>query len=570
MLIINSNLNSLKAHAQLNRTSAQLSRSFERLSSGLRINGARDDAAGLQISTRMTAQVRGVQQAARNAQDGISYFQTAEGALQETTQALQRMRELVVQGGNEILSDQDRQAIQGELTQLSDELNRINTSTQFNSRQVFSQHKTLSVAQSLENGGELNGYQINYETDLDGDAPADFGARRDSVISNLQSSWLRESERLVEDTFGLSGNGGTIRVTFDREAGDNPTASAAGGALAFVASSDPQRMHIDLYDFPIGDQPHGGNSPLYSDRIIAHEFVHIAMNANNIRQSGVNSEWFNEGAAELLHGAADTRLAFRNDAAIDAMVADAFNDDPINYGGAYIAAAYLHDQIIQSGGEGIKDIFSALKSNGNDYEAALAVAGYGSHNDFVIDFNANGSAFAYNLRDQSELTGDTGAATGSILGGGAVLDDEDVIPNQTYSGVEKRGGVEISMQIGADQGQELSAFIGSFNINALGLDTLDITNFSKYDAALYSIDDALTYVSNQRANLGALQNRLESTISSLEISHETTSASRSRIIDADFASETAKLTRAQVIQQASASILAQSNASPQIALSLLT
>ena len=569
MLIINSNLNSLKAHAQLNRTTDKLSRGFERLSSGLRINSARDDAAGLQISTRMNAHARGVQQAARNARDGVSYFQTADGALEETTQTLQRMRELVVQAGNEILSDSDRSAIQGELSQLRDEINRINSATVFNDRQVFSQHKTLSVAQTLENGGELNGYKTVFESDLDGDAPADFAARRDAVIENLQSNWMRESERLVEDLFGLSGNGGTVRVTFDREVGDNPSASADGGALAFVASSDPQRLHIDLYDFPIGDQPHGGNSPLYSDRIIAHEFVHIAMNANNIRQSSVESAWFNEGAAELLHGAADTRLAFRTDAAIDAMVADAFNDDPINYGGAYIAAAYLHDQIVQRGGEGIKDFFSALKSNGNDYEAALSVAGYADHDAFVADFNANGSAFGRTLRDESELTGDTGALNGSILSGGAVLDDESVIQNTTYSGTEKRGGVAVSLQIGADEGQELGTFIGSFNAEALGLDVLDVTDFGKFDAALYSIDDALSYVSGQRSNLGALQNRLESTINSLEISYETTSASRSRITDADFAAETAALSRAQVIQQASVSILAQSNASPQIALSLL-
>ena len=569
MLIINSNLSSLKAHSQMNKTSLKVSRGFERLSSGLRINSAKDDAAGLQISTRMSAHIRGVQQASRNALDGMSYLQTAEGALGETTNILQRMRELVVQAGNEIISDPDRTAIQNELGQLRDEINRINGATEFNGQQIFSQHKTISVAQSLDHGGELNGYTIDYELDLDAGAPADFADRRDSVIANLQSSWLRESEKLVEESFGLTGNGAAVRVTFDREAGDDASASALGGFVAFVASSDPQRLHIDLHDFPSDNQPHGGNAPQYSDRILAHEFVHLAMNANNIRQSGVDSKWFNEGAAELVHGAADTRLAFRDNATIDAMVADAFNDDPINYGGAYIAAAYLHDQIQQNGGEGVKDFFSALKSNGNDYESALGLAGYANHAAFATDFAANGSAFGRDLRDQSEATGDTGSLNGSILGGGAVLNQEDIVPNDVYSGTEKRGGIALSLQIGADEGQELNTYIGSFNADALGLTSLDVTDFNQYDAMLYSVDDALNYVSNRRSEFGALQNRLESTINSLAVARETTSASRARIRDADIAHETSELTQAQIIQQASVSVLSQANASPQLVLSLL-
>ena len=569
MLVINTNLNSLKTYRTMNRTTDRLTRGFERLSSGLRINGARDDAAGLQISTRMTSEIRGNQQATRNANDGVSYFQTAEGALQETTNILQRMRELVVQAGNEILSTEDRDAIQGELTELRDELDHINQGTEFNGSKVFSQHKTVSVKQTLANGGELNGYKVTYEEDLIAGAPADFVSRRDAVIANMKSSWLPESERMVEEYYGLTGDGGEIRVTFDAEGGDPAGADAPGGVIAFVRSSNPQRLHVDLHDFPIGDQPHGGNAPVYSDRVIAHEFVHIAMNANNIRQSGVDSQWFNEGAAELIHGGADEHLFGRSVAQIDALVADAFNDDPINYGGAYLAAAYLHRQIQTNGGEGIKDFFSALKTNGNDYEGALALAGYADHDEFEADFFANGSAFGVQLRIDSTASGDTGSIGGSILGGGAVLTSESVVDNEVLSDSAKTGGVKVELQIGSDEGQELEAHIGSFNSHALGLEKLDVTNFSKFNAALYGIDDALSHVSNQRSRLGALQNRLESTISSLSISVENTSASRSRIVDADFAAETASLTRAQVIQQASASILAQSNQSPQIALSLL-
>ena len=136
MFTINSNAASLNARNQLNIVTRNLSTRFERLSSGLRINGASDDAAGLSISTRMNAQVRGTQRAIQNANDNISYVQTAEGALNEVTNILQRMRELTVQASSNILSHNDRVSIQGELTQLGDEINRINESSAFNGLHV--------------------------------------------------------------------------------------------------------------------------------------------------------------------------------------------------------------------------------------------------------------------------------------------------------------------------------------------------------------------------------------------------------------------------------------------------
>ena len=197
------------------------------------------------------------------------------------------------------------------------------------------------------------------------------------------------------------------------------------------------------------------------------------------------------------------------------------------------------------------------------------MAGFASHAAFKTDFEANGGAFGKNLRDQSLATGDTGSVGGSLLGGGPVTTREGIVPNDVYSGTEKTGGAEISLQVGADEGQELSTHVSSFNANALGLDTLDVTDFENYDAMLYSVDDALNYVSGRRADIGALQNRLESTLNSLAIAQETTSASRSRIRDADIAHEIAELTQSQIIQQASVSVLSQANAAPQMVLSLL-
>jgi len=568
MLSVNTNLFSARSMDTLRVNQQRVSQGYERLSSGLRINGAKDDAAGLSISTRMNAQIRGVNQSVRNANDTISFLQTAEGALNETTNILQRMRELTVQAGNNILSASDRESIQGEMEQLKSEIDRINETTSFNGVSLFSQHKTVSVAQSAGGDGELRGYTVNYDTTL-GAGPADQAERLSFALNGLKTSWLREAEDRVETYFGLSGNGAVINVDFTETiigGGDG-----VGGFVAFVqsAGATPQRLHIDLYDFDDTNSPHGGTPNQYSDRIIAHEFVHVAMNANGIGQA--TETWFNEGAAELIHGSADVFLNGSTAGTRAAMVADAFNPAPINYGGSYLAVAKIHSDIKDAGGEGIVDVFNALKSNGNNLDAALqSTAGY-SLAAFKTSFTgAMGTTFAEDLYSRANSSGDTGAIGGFALDGGAVYTAESILPNTVYNTTEKSGGVQRTMQIGANsQSSDLKVSISSFNTNALGLSSLDVMSFLNMDDALMGLDDALNFVSARRSELGALQIRVESMISSLQINMENTSASRSRIQDADFAIESVNLTKAQITQQASASMLAQANATPQLALALL-
>jgi flagellin len=562
MLSVNTNFSAINSFSSLRQSQNSVAKGFERLSSGLRINGANDDAAGLSISTRMTAQIKGTQQSIRNANDGVSFLQTAEGALTETTNILQRMRELVVQSGNETLNSQDRTAIQEELNQLSKEVDRINESTNFNGQTIFSQHKSVSVEQSRANGGELRGYNITFDTSavLSG---AEAETRRDTVIGNMQSSWLRESELRIEKFYGLEGNGNDITITFAE--------NGLNGTLASVTSGSPQVMEIDLDDFDDTNQPHGGIANYYSDRIVAHEMVHAAMNANNVRQDAADSQWFNEGAAELIIGAADTRMnGATTDGDLQIMVDEAFNNTPINYAGAYIAAAFLHQEIIQNGGSGINDLFQELKSNGNDFDAALsATAGYTGQSGFAGDFATRGLEFAKELRDTAVSSGDTGAVGGYILDNNSIYNAEDIIDNTHLSANRKIGGRILTLHIGTNADHELETYVGSFNTNAMALSTVNVEAHDKVDAALTTIDDALNYVSANRSQLGALQNRLSSTIQSLSIQEETTSASRSRILDADFATETTKLTSTQIIQRAATSVLAQANTAPQLALSLL-
>ena len=577
MFSVNTNKAALNTFSSLRNNQRTISKGFERLSSGRRVNGAKDDAAGLSISTRMTAQIKGTQQAARNANDSISYLQTAEGALNETTNILQRMRELTVQAGNETLNAQDRASLQGEMDQLMSELDRINETTNFNDKKVFSQHGTVSLKQSYANGGELNNYKINYaeNEDLTPLGLADADSRRTFALGYLKGGWLQESERMIEEHFGLFGSGQTVNVDFI-DAGD-----AAGGRLAFVSGnaadpSGPFRMHIDLHDFDDVNAPDGGApaSPnMFSDRIIAHEMVHVAQFSNGILETGAD-DWFNEGTAEFLVGAADTRMsglaaANYNDGAT--ALANAFNTgNAIDYEEAYIAVAFMHQEVINNGGQGIKDILTDMAS-GNTLDGAVgAHTAHASLAAFKTHFQTIGvgDVFAASLKNHSVSTGDTGSVAGSFFGG-QTLDARAVVANEDLSTEDKKGGQKVDFHIGAGTDDSLGLYVGSFNVDAMGLRSVDLTNHSRVDFALSGLDDALSYVADMRADLGAMQNRLTSTINSLQVNTENTSASRSRILDADFASETLSLSKAQIVQQASTSMLAQANVQPQLALALL-
>lgn len=572
-LFINSNLSSLRAQRMLTSTTRTVARSFERLSSGLRISAAKDDAAGLSITSRMTAQIKGSTQAVRNALDSVSLLQTAEGALEETSNILQRMRELSVQAGNQTLNANDRVSIQAELEALKSELNRINESTQFNKQQVFSQHRAVSTNQTFDRNGLLHKFGI-VKYDIDDKlqhypsgtysevlSVQEAAERRSYVIDGMKNGWLQESERMIAKHYGLYGHGETIEVDFTEEEGE--VADAPSGVLAFVSGDGPIRMHIDLNDFKITDEPSGGDPTLYHDRIIAHEMVHVAMNSNGIRQSG-SDRWFNEGAAEFIHGAIDTRSITLDDSF--SVVTGA----SINYGEAYVAVAALHQDIKSQGGNGIKDLFAELKKGKTLSEAIGNTTQWASGADFITAFTAT-SLGSDTLNDltQLKLQGDSGGV-GNLMDGQPALDAKEVVNDFFIDDPPSGGGTHLVMQIGANVHEELEISISSFNTDAMDLTTLDVTDFHRVDFAIAGLDDAIHYVSAERSKLGALQNRLTSTVENLNVATENLSASRSRIMDADFAFETSLLSKAQIIQQASVSMLAQANAQPQLALSLLT
>ena len=403
--VINTNIMSLNAQRNLNSSQGALATSLERLSSGLRINSAKDDAAGLAISERFTTQVRGLNQAIRNANDGISFAQTAEGALSTVGDALQRIRELAVQSANDTNSAADRQALNNEAQQLFAEISRVANSTEFN-------------------GGRI----------LDGS---------------------------MQDLF------------FQIGANQGQTIAVSG---------------VDARATELGSSQAVGNEGLTQSQIK------------------------DDGIATIGSITIDTAAAAALDEAIVADMTD---------------VTTLEDAV-----RVINTEIASRVAAGDADAAAIANAGFKAS----LQVNNDGTTTI-------AITAGFSADGFTVSGGLVTLDDIAATPVDLFQ-----------VPVTAEQ---------------VNLTQVDLSTRESATQALGAVDGALTQVNSLRAELGAVQIRFESTISNLSVSVENQSAARSRIQDADFAAETAELTRAQILQQAGISVLSQANASTQSVLALL-
>ncbi|PYC28308.1 flagellin [Aquipseudomonas alcaligenes] len=559
MLTVNTNIASSFTRRQLESNTKGLDTSLQRLSTGQRINSAKDDAAGLQISNRLTSQVRGLNVATRNANDAISLLQVAEGALQTVSDSLQRVRSLGLQAMNGSNGASERKALNQEAQQLLQEINRLNETTTFAGRKVFDQGDFSALG------------------DLD----------RRAILNGLKGYWLNEAEQLVLNSFGIQGDGSTLTVNLDFTDGAGNVLASVSGTGGAGGKVDNQSLNIDLADFLPANLPNGGSAPYYNDRIIAHEMVHAIMGRSMNFTALPN--WFKEGAAEAIHGADERLSGDTAGGTSTAAIVAAFNADDVSasagYSGGYAAVRYMHDRIKAAGGEGIKDIMQYLNRNpGSTLNAALANASNGAFTgeaDFDTKFNADAATYVASLDLTNE---DTGAIGGFDADRREVRTAQNVLPNQGAGSKLTRGfnvdlpelfnaeGVGgntlVKFQIGANAYETLEIGFGSFNVDSMALSNLDLID--NPGIAVLDIDDALAYIDRQRANMGAVQNRLESTIANLQNIAENAAASRSRILDTDYAAETANLTSKQIIQQAAQSVLAQANQRPQAVLNLLS
>ncbi len=459
---INTNIASMTAQRNLNSSQSSLTTSLQRLSSGLRINSAKDDAAGLAISERFTSQVRGLMQAARNANDGISLAQTAEGALKEVSNNLQRIRELSVQSANGTNSASDRAALQTEVSQLVAEIDRVASQTTFNDIKLLDGTFSNKAFQIGANAGET----INVAS-ITSSRTGDLGAALTSTVtSGAVTGGLTAGDLLINgvDVGTVAGDAKTIAAQINSLSGANVTASA--NSLTVAGSS-----------------------------------MTGAALTGTITVNGVST------ASVTTTGTEATDRA---------LVVDAINA---------ISAA-----------TGVTAVNTGADSTGVEL---VAVDGRNvTHSFSTLTAAATGVGAAGTARSTLTLTG------------------------TTSSGIALTGAAETSA--GFTDNQTVAASLTGTAISAT-----DVSTVTGANAAIASVDAALSTINSTRATLGAIQNRFESVVSSLQERSENLSAARSRIQDADFAMETANLTRSQILQQAGTAMLAQANSLPQNVLSLL-
>ncbi len=455
---INHNIAALNTYRQLTANGVSTNKALEKLSSGLRINKAGDDAAGLAISEKMRGQIRGLEQASSNAQDAISLIQTAEGALNETHSILQRMRELSIQAANGTATDTDRNAIQDEVNQLLDEIDRIGDTTEFNTKKLLNGSSTQTLALTTNNSqiGSMTAY--NNVT-----AGTDYNI----AVANV-------SEAAVD--LVIAGNSGLA-------AGDITYTGAnfrVGDEIQIVVQAGDDDDHKDL-QFLLNGQ--------LIDTVDEQDVAALTT--------------FDGGGGEEL------RIA-----------AASFNDDGTGNGTISFTYGIEADYTVTKGGSTVYTVTDSQTTDG-----LVRLGDFRAEVDHTLTANAV-NAF-------------------TVAGEG------------------------LTFQIGANENQTSALNISDMRTSALGVNGLDVNDRDHAEAAITTIESAIQLVSDERAKLGSVQNRLEHSINNLGTSSENMSAAESRIRDVDMAKEMMEFTKQNILAQAAQAMLAQANQQPQGVLQLL-
>jgi flagellin len=574
-LVINTNIASLNSQRQLMNSGNALDQATERLSSGNRINSAKDDAAGLAISNRMTSQIRGLDQAVRNANDGVSLIQTAEGALQEVTNILQRMRELSIQSANGIYSDEDRTTLNAEAQQLKEELNRISETTTFNGQKLLD--GSLGKA-ALQVGSEAN---QTIDIEVGSFNPSRLGGAAGDIVGEATSNGLTAltalaggDELVVNDTAISALNGATnlsdalavinadldgkgaevsaqVEVTADNTGSGILRAGTSTLTLAVVDANGLTQSYVITNTNSMDELVQKINDETAIEASL-NEKGKLVLNQQNATSITVTDTSTNNSATGLADGATNYSLVFTDTSADGRGVKIE--------AGTGLAAAEIAALGIDVQDDDGNIIGGTLTSVGTDLADGDLII-----NDVAIGAIVAGTAIADTVTEAisviNEKSGETGVVAFADSAGTAIKlrsvsgDEISIKYGESATG---------SVVLGTTGLQERNASEGAGSVNSI-----DISTAAGAQKAIGILDKAVFQVSETRADLGAVNNRLDFTVSNLSNVSEKTSAARSRIVDADFAKETSNLSRSQVLQQAATAMLAQSNARPQQVLSLL-
>ncbi|HHX11224.1 MAG TPA: flagellar biosynthesis protein FlgL [Clostridiales bacterium] len=519
---INHNISALRANNQLGRTNKQLDSSLEKLSSGFRINKAADDSAGMAISEKMRTQIAGLNQASRNASDGISVIQTAEGALIEVEAMLQRMRELSVQAANGTYTTEDRKAIQTEIDQLNEEVQRISDTTEFNTmkllngnidRKSYSNDSKVNLV-SLSDSVMVGDYSIKVTQDARqavavGNAIDTGGADVDArTITANEAGTITINGEQVEVN-----EGDTLIEVYEklRDAGSIVDVNVSTIANQDAPDVDDIEANPGLAGYTSSNMDNGAYIVFVSEKYGANSKVEINCDKPEL--------------ASLL-GLSTTTTTVKG---VDA-----------------IATIQRKDNDPLTSDPSIFENTATVSIKGNKVTVT-------DRNDFGMVFNIDVPAAKTVFTDK--IIGGADPTIGTST-------DLDVTVSVLDAG-------PMDLQVGANAGQIMSVRIPKVNPETLGIDKVNVLTDAGSQEAIALLDDAVNEVSAIRAKLGAYQNRLEHSISNLDVTSENMTESLSRIEDVDMAEEMSTYTQKNVLAQAGTAMLAQANQRPQTILSLI-
>jgi flagellin len=534
---IQHNLNAMNSLRQLGANNTQTGKNLEKLSSGFRINRAGDDAAGLAISEKMRGQINGLEQAEQNANDGISLIQTAEGGLNETQAILQRMREIAVQSSNGTYqNDVDRENLNKEVDALKSEVDRISSSTHFNKINLLdgSLSGTATTSDGTAKAAELGLSDAAKAAGAYGITPATKGVYTTAAVSDLTAATGDSTYTVSYKTADGEDKSISIKMT---EASAGSLVAEDGTTYTITSATDT------------------------ADAI-----------AKELAKTGLGDEFDIDNTTDTL--VLTAKVAGSQGASVVAISED-------NAGTAHAQS------VTKTGGV---DTFESIKASVGVYDEAGTKPA--SDSTFTVD----GQKFAY-VKDAASAaklesdvnyiidgSGDTTLAASDATAMANLIEQKTGVkvetdttvtttlnfkPDSTTDSNASTGGITFQIGANGSKDQQVSLSVGDMSSKGLNVKNISVATQDGANAAITSIDDAINKVSGTRADLGALQNRLEHTVNNLGVTNENLTAAESRIRDVDMAKEMMEYTKNNILSQAAQAMLAQANQQPQGVLQLL-
>jgi len=623
-VIINHNIAALNTLNRLNAASNAQSKSMERLSSGLRINRAGDDAAGLAISEKMRAQIRGLDQATRNAQDGISLIQTAEGALNETHSILQRMRELSVQASNDTTTDSDRTELQKEIAQLKEEIDRISNTTEFNTKKLL--NGDLSAAQVAQGDilesaklGVVNGIVVNPTENA-----ITINAGDKLVVTNAATS-SDVTVNLTAGTYTATELATQLSADFAAAGLDDLDVTLSAGKLSFTDADSAS----DMFGFTVkANSGVASKLGITSDVVVANAGTSAASAAVTLDSYDVSGQnqfkiavnggpavaiTLTDGGANKGYATIDaliteinaqldnagikvtasktddgSSIKFTADNAGDTFTISAGTNDATAVGKILDGAATSSSKLLTAlqnedgDGLGIKS-GDTITINGKINGGAIKQATLTVDDDTTVEnlmtaiesaFGLSSGSVTLNSDNQIVIKGANGESNDLqdiklAINGNTKFNDHFSNFAEIQDAQDAKTNNALSFHIGANQDQIMKVDINEMSVGSLSLSSVDISTQQGAENSITVIDNAIKKVSAERSKLGAFQNRLEHSINNLGTSSENLTAAESRIRDVDMAKEMMEQTKNSILAQAAQAMLAQANQQPQGVLQLL-